>query len=129
MGILETLSAIGTAGTGVGATGSFISGLIGGYLQNKQAEKAQAYQEAWMNRLYENQLGQQDIQNKRADQELALKTSEQYFLQDMKERQEARQGTSDWRSYMQDAANKYADVLYKSRELRKSNAAALRNRR
>lgn len=127
-GVIETLANLGAFGTGIGAAGSFVTGIIGGILQNKQAEKAQAYQEKWAEKLYENQLAQQAIQNEQAQEQLNLNKAAQYFNNELAKRTEARQNTADWHTYMQNAANKYADVLNKSRALRKSNAAALRNR-
>lgn len=127
-GVLEILSAIGTAGTGIGAVGQFASGIVGGILQARQAEKAQAYQEKWANKMFENQLQQQDIQNRLASQQFGLSKAAQYFNQDMALRNEGRTKTADWHAYMQNAANKYSEILNKSRELRKANADALRNR-
>lgn len=127
-GTLEAMSAFGSAATGAAAVGGFASGLIGGYLQNKQAEKAQAFQEKWANLLYENEVLQQALQNRMDKEKLGMTKAQQYFNNQLSLRNEARNRTADWHTYMQNAANKYAEVLNKSRALQKANAAALRNR-
>lgn len=128
MGVLEIISGLGSAATGVGAIGSFGAGLYGGYLQNRQTERAQAYQDRWANRIYQNELKQQQVKNEMAQEQLDLNKAAQYFKQEMELRNEARNNTADWHTYMQNAANKYADVLNKTKALQKSNASALRNR-
>lgn len=126
--VLDTLSALGTAGTGVGAVGSFVTGIVGGILQNRQAEKAQAYNEKWTNKLYQAELNQAAIENKQAQEKLNLSKDAQYFNQQLSLRDEKRKDTDRWHTYMQDSANKYAEALNKSRSLRAANAQALRNR-
>ena len=126
--VFSTLSKLGTFASGIGAVGSFATGLIGGYLQNKQAERAQAYQEKWAERMYTDQQKQQELQNKLAAENQAMNRAQQYYSQQFALRNEARTDEDQWYQRMQNAANKYAEILNKSRSLRKENAAALQNR-
>ena len=52
----------------------------------------------------------------------------QRLNRELASRNEDRNSTMDWHNTMQNAANKYADILNRTRALRQSNAAAFRNR-
>lgn len=126
--LLSSAGKVGSLLSGVGAVGNFAAGLVGGFMQNKQAEKAQAYQEQWAERLYQDQKQQQTIQNKLTAENQAMNRAAQYYSQQMALRNEARIDQDRWYQRMQNASNKYAEILNKSRSLRKENAAALQNR-
>lgn len=128
MSVLETLALIGAIGEGVAGVGSFVSGLVGGAKAGKETEKAQAYQEKWTERLYADEMKQQTLQNKLQQEQLATSKAAQYFNQQLALRNEARTDTDRWYQTMQNAANKYADILNKSRTMRRENATALQNR-
>lgn len=128
MPVLETLALIGAIGSGVAGLGSFVSGLVGGAQANKEVEKAQAYQNQWTEKLYENEMRQQTIQNELTAEAAAASKAAQRFSQELALRNEARTDTDRWHTTMQNAANKYADILNKSKSLQGVNAAALQNR-
>lgn len=128
MPVLETLALIGAISSGVTGLAGFTTGLVGGAQANKEAEKAQAYQEKWMEKLYEDEMSQQTLQNKLTAEETATSKASQRFNQMLALRNEARTDTDRWYSTMQNAANKYADILNKSKSLHGVNAAALQNR-
>lgn len=127
-GLLKTLSTVGDVASGIGSVGSFVTGLVGGILNAGEAEKAQEYQRKWAELLRSDELKQQAIQNKQTQEQIDLSKAGQYFNNELALRNEARTNTANWHTYMQNSANKYADVLNRSRALRKSNAEALRNR-
>ena len=128
MPVLETLALIGSISGGAAQLGGFAAGLVGGAKANEEAAKAQAYQEKWTDRLYQDQMQQQTLQNKMAAETMAANQIQQRFQNDLALSSEARTNRAEWHNYMQNAANKYADILNKSRTLRKENAAALQNR-
>lgn len=121
---MGTLAKVGAITGGISDIAGLASGLYAGIKGAEETEKAQK----WNEMVYENQLLQQTIQNKRAQEALDINKDAQYFNRQTALRNEKRQNTSDWHNYMQNAANKYTDVLNRSRALRTSNAAALQNR-
>jgi hypothetical protein len=128
MPVLETLALIGAISGGATGLAGTIGGLIGGAKAQKEAEKAQTYQEKWTDRLYGDEMRQQAFQNTLATESAALSKAAQRFNQELALRNEARTDTDRWHTTMQNAANKYADILNRSKELQRSNAAALQNR-
>ena len=128
MPVLETLALIGAISGGAAQLGGFAAGLVGGAKANEEAAKAQAYQEKWTERLYRDQKQQQTLQDKIAAETMAANQIQQRFQNDLALSSEARTNRAEWHNYMQNAANKYSDILNKSRTLRKENAAALQNR-
>jgi len=128
LGILETLAAIGAISSGAAGLAGTIGGLVGGVKAQKEAEKAQAYQEKWTDRLYADEMRQQTFQNTLATESAALSKAAQRFNQDLALRNESRTDMDRWYSTMQNAANKYAEILNKSKALQSANATALQNR-
>ena len=121
---MGTLAKVGAITGGVSDIAGLASGLYAGIKGTKESEKAQK----WNEMVYENQLLQQTIQNKIQEDTLEMNKDAQYFNRQTALRNEKRQNTSDWHNYMQNAANKYTDVLNRTRALRASNATALQNR-
>lgn len=128
MPVLETLALISTIAAGTSQVTSGIASLFGGAKAAKETEKAQAYQEKWTDKLYADEMRQQTLQNKLAAEEAATSKAVMRFNQELALRNEARTDTDRWHTTMQDAANKYADILNKSKSLQGVNAAALQNR-
>lgn len=128
MDVLSTITAISEAGKSVADIGQFIAALYGGVKAAEETEKAQAYKEKWTDKIFSNELRQQTIQNKLAKEQLGMSKAAQYFNQQLALRNEARTDKDRWRQDMQNAANKYSEILNNSRALRTANAAALKNR-
>jgi hypothetical protein len=128
MPVLETLAIISAIAGGTSQVGGGIAALVGGAKAAEEAKKAQAYQEKWTEKLYEDQMRQQSLQNKLAAEATATSKAAQRFNQELALRNEARTDTDRWYATMQNAANKYADILNRTKSLQVSNAAALQNR-
>lgn len=124
MSVLETLAIISAIAGGVSQVGGFGASLYAGSKAAEEAEKAQD----WSEKVYADQMRQQTVQNRLQQEQMGMSKAAQYFNQQLARRNEARTDQATWKQSMQTAANKYADILNKSRSLRAANAAALQNR-
>lgn len=124
MPVLETLAIISSIASGAAQLAGTGASIYAGKKAEKEAEKAQE----WNERIYDDQLRQQTLQNKIQEEAAYSNRASQRFQNALALRTEGRQNTDRWHQYMQNAANKYTDILNNSRALQKQNAAALRNR-
>lgn len=126
--VLETLSLVSGIAGGIGGIFQAGATIWNGIKGIEEAEKAQAYKDMWTERLYTDEMRQQALQNKMNAETNAQNMITQRLNRELASRNEDRKSTMDWHDTMQNAANKYADILNRTRALRQSNAAAFRNR-